>query len=148
MSRSWGKKSVCNREAAKESTCICLLFLIMLEPQKGFSYQILSSLHQFQNPHTVSPTSSSIIHFSAKAEKTLEDENTFAWHWEKMNNTLNKQLFGDCISSRRVNDCCHAAPRLIERWMDRVAWSPPVYFKGDKTLTTLRWCFCFFHLSS
>lgn len=79
--------------------------------QKCFSYQILSPLHQFQSPCTLSSTSSSITHFSARPRKHWRMK-TLSLTLGVLNNTLNKQQCGDSVPSWCVNDSGHAACQI------------------------------------
>lgn len=88
--------------------CVYWRFFHNTVAQKCFSYQILSPLHQFQSPCTLSSTSLSIIRFSAGPKK----------HWRMktpwltlgvLNNTLNKRPCGDSLPCRCVRGGGHAA---------------------------------------
>lgn len=118
MSRDWERRALCHREAMEGYTQVHLheicSYCYALRSTFFFPYWILTPPHgAWESMHFVTHI---IIHypFLSLIKKTLEDENTFHWHWEsKITQRISNRL-------RTLFLMCDAAALLFSRLPEKV----------------------------
>lgn len=119
----------------ERSEHVCLFEIFHnAKAQKCFSYQILSPLHQFQSPCTLSSTSPSIIHFSARPRKhwrmkaLAADTGSAGWHTEQAS-------VGDFLPSWGWT----ATARCSLDWWEDEGTEQPVSHRSISEVTSPSW---------